>query len=107
VGDLGQRVAASADIADLHATVPTLLLELQTMLGNLTATVTHATGRGRRPFRPEPDWAQRIGEFAYGVYLLADQTGVDVAQAVELTARNLESQGRRTKADQHGWPFEA
>ena len=104
--NLQETVARSADTADLHATVPTLLLELQTLLGSLTATVTADTERGRRPYRPGPDWAARLGELAYGVYLLADQTGVDVAKAVELTAQQLEMRGQQAKAaDQQGWPF--
>lgn len=104
---LQATVARSADTADLHATVPTLLLELQTLLGTLTATVTEGTERGRRPFRPGTDWAPRLGELAYGVFLLADQTGVDVATAVELTAAQLEAQGRQALASsEHGWPFE-
>jgi hypothetical protein len=101
-------VAQTADTADLHATAPTLLLELQTLLGALSATVTTGSQRGRRPFRPGPDWANRLGELAYGVYLLADQTGVDIAEAVELTAQHLELRGQQAKAaDQHGWPFDA
>lgn len=106
MSDVQARVAQSADAADLHATVPTLLLELQSLLGTLTATVTTETDRGRRPYRPGPNWNHRLGELAYGVYLLADQTGVDVANAVELTAQQLEMRGRQAKAaDQHGWPF--
>jgi hypothetical protein len=105
--DLQARVAYTADIAQLHAPVPTLLLELQSLLGALSATVTNETERGRRPFRPGPQWSQRLGELAYGVYLLADQTGVGVAEAVEVTAQHLEMRGRQAKAaDEHGWPFE-
>ena len=92
--DLSQVVAQSADAADLHAPVPTLLLELQTLLGALTATVAAETKRGRAPFRPGPDWASRLGELAYGVYLLADQTGVDVAQAVAATAHGVAASSR-------------
>ena len=105
--DLTNVVAQSADVADLHAPVPTLLLELQSLLGSLTATVTAATDRGRRPFRPSPDWPARLGELAYGVYLLADQTGVDVAQAVTTTANNLNRQGQQVQAgSEAGWPFD-
>jgi hypothetical protein len=104
---LQERVARTADVADLHATAPTLLLELQTLLGALAATVTSSTERGRRPFRPGPDWSNRLGELAYGVYLLGDQTGVDLAEAVELTAQHLELRGQQAKAEsEHGWPFE-
>jgi hypothetical protein len=105
--DLQARVAHTADIADLHAPVPTLLLELQSLLGALSATVTNETERGRRPFRPGRQWSQRLGELAYGVYLLADQTGTSVAEVVEFTAHNLELRGRRARAeDEQGWPFE-
>ncbi len=88
-GELTRAVARSADAAELHAPVPTLLLELQTLLGTLSATVAAETNRGRKPFRPGPDWAARLGEFAYGVYLLADQTGVDLDDVVAVTAQRL------------------
>jgi hypothetical protein len=108
VTQLQDEVARSADAATLHAPVPALLLELQTLLGTLSATVTAATDRGRRPFRPGPDWAPGLGELAYGVYLLADQTAVDVAEVVRATADRLAVQGERAKAaDESGWPFEA
>jgi peptidoglycan/LPS O-acetylase OafA/YrhL len=106
--DLSQVVAQSADAAELHAPVPTLLLELQTLLGSLAATVTSETDRGRRPFRPGSDWPARLGDLAYGVYLLADQTGVDVTTAVTATATQLS--GRRRQPATQGtddWPFDA
>jgi hypothetical protein len=97
-GDLSQSVARSADAAELHAPVPTLLLELQTLLGTLSATVAAETNRGRKPFRPGPDWSQRLGELAYGVYLLADQTGVGVEQAVAATAQRVNDNARPAAA---------
>lgn len=104
--NLQQVVAQSADTADLHATVPTLLLELQTLLGALSATVTTGSERGRRPFRPGDDWSPRLAELAYGVFLLADQTGVDLAEAVELTAQHLAMKGEQAKAQaDNAWPF--
>jgi hypothetical protein len=106
--ELQQVVAQSADAADLHATVPTLLLELQTLLGSLTATVTTSTERGRRPFRPTPELPGRLGELAYGIYLLADQTGVDLTREVLATADRLRQQGQQARAEsQKDWPFEA
>ena len=93
-GELTQAVARSADAAELHAPVPTLLLELQSLLGTLSATVAAETNRGRKPFRPGPEWGQRLGELAYGVYLLADQTGVDVDQSAMQTATRLADAAR-------------
>ncbi len=108
MSELQERVASSSDVAELHASVPTLLLELQSLLGALGNVVTAGTERGRRPFRPGPDWANRLGELAYGVYLLADQTGIDVEQTIALTAQHLERRGEQVKAaSEHGWPFEA
>jgi hypothetical protein len=106
VGDLQERVAYTADAADLHAPVPTRLLELQTMLGGLTASATSSTERGRRPFRPGGDWQHRLGELAYGVYLLADQTGVNLADAIEGIAGHLQARAQQAKTtDTQGWPF--
>ena len=66
------------------------------------------TDRGRRPFRPGPEWRSRLGELAYGVYLLADQSSVDVAQAVTAAAADLAAQRRRARAaGTEGWPFDA
>jgi len=106
--ELPQVVAQSADAADLHAPVPTLLLELQTVLGALTAHVTAVTDRGRRPFRPGPQWPTLLGELAYGVYLLADQTGVDVSQVVHAAAGQVFHNARQAQSTPNtGWPFEA
>lgn len=103
--ELSYVVARSADAAELHAPVPTLLLELQSLLGTLAATVAAETNRGRKPFRPAADWPHRLGDLAYGVYLLADQTGVDVAEVVANTANRIANNSRpasRTGADQSG-----
>jgi hypothetical protein len=94
-GELTQAVARSADAAELHAPVPTLLLELQQLLGTLSATVAAETNRGRKPFRPGPEWSARLGELAYGVYLLADQTGVDLDDGVATTAQRLADSAAR------------
>ncbi|HEU5008386.1 MAG TPA: hypothetical protein VFT67_15530 [Jatrophihabitantaceae bacterium] len=105
---LTEVVTRTADAAELHAPVPTLLLELQSLLGLLTATVTDATDRGRRPFRPTPDWPDRFGDLAYAVYLLADQSGVDVDAAVRAAAANVQhrlQRGAQQAPSQADWPF--
>ncbi len=104
--DLGQIVAQSADAGDLHAPVATLLLELQTLLGTLAATVAGQTGRGRQPFRPGSLWPDCLGELAYGVYLLADQTGVDLHAAVSAIARKIApAPEQRPQPDEDQWPI--
>ncbi len=106
--DLAQIVAQSADTAGLHATVPALLLELQTELGAVAATATAATERGRRPFRPPADWPARLGSLAYGIYLLADQSGIDLAAEIRaVAATTARSAEIAQQQDQAGWPFDA
>jgi hypothetical protein len=104
VSELGRLVAESADAADLHATAPALLLELQTELGALAATATAATERGRRPFRPPADWNRRLGMLAYGVYLLADQTGADIEAEVQAVAQATKATAANRRPDGE-WPF--
>ena len=98
-------VAHSADASGLHATAPALLLELQTQLGILAATATRATERGRRPFRPTGDWAGRLGELAYSIYLLADQTGVDIETEISTIAAHHQHRAEQQAANDSGWPF--
>jgi hypothetical protein len=90
----------------LHATAPALLLEIQTQLGILAATATRVTERGRRPFRPSGDWAGRLGELAYSIYLLADQTGVDIDREISAVADLQQRRAeQRAAANESGWPF--
>jgi hypothetical protein len=81
-----------------------LLLELQTELGGLAATATAATERGRRPFRPPADWNRRLGMLAYGIYLLADQTGADIEAEVRNVAAATQASASSRRPDGE-WPF--
>lgn len=105
--DVQQTVARSADAADLHATAPALLLELQTGVGGLAAAATAGTERGRRPFRPDAEWEHRLADVAFGVYLLADQTGVQLDRAVlglaESVRRGAEARAASVAPDDE-WP---
>jgi hypothetical protein len=105
VSEVQEIVVRAADAAGLHATAPALLLELQTQLGGLAHAASTATERGRRPFRPSPEWEGRLGELAYGVYLLADQTGVDIEAQITRTADWLRRRAEQTVPD-GDWPFQ-
>lgn len=105
MSEVQRLVAHSSDASGLHATAPALILELQTQLGILAATATRATERGRRPFRPTGDWAGRLGELAYGVYLLADQTGVDIDAEISKVAAIQHRRAEQNAAQESGWPF--
>ena len=104
--DVQAAVAHSAGAAELFATAPALLLELQTALGALADAATALTQRGRAPFRPDADWATRLGELAYRVYLLADQTGVALDRETYAAAdRVFDTTRRQPPAGDRDWPL--
>jgi hypothetical protein len=82
VTQLQAEVADAADRAGAHSGAPTLLLQLQAALGRLAGLADEATEGGRRPYRVPSGWPDALGEVAYRLYLLGDQTGVEVDDAV-------------------------
>lgn len=80
--DLQATVARAADRAGSHSTAPALLLQATAALGRLAELSNAETEGGRRPFRVPRSWQPALSELAYLVYLLADQTGVDIDSAV-------------------------
>jgi hypothetical protein len=82
VRDLQANIAQLADRLGLHATAPVLTLGLLTDVGRLADEALTATSFGRRPFRPTDAWAQRLAEVAFTMINLADQTGVDLEDAL-------------------------
>lgn len=104
--DLIRAVTAAADGAGLHATAPVMLLELQTLLGELAAVALDSTEHGRRPFRTEPQWDEALGALGFAVYSLADQTGVDVTAAILRHASRLAGRGgAHSREEPAAWPF--
>jgi NTP pyrophosphatase (non-canonical NTP hydrolase) len=108
VRELQQFVAETADRLGLHATPPTLLLDLQARTGALADEVVRATEHGRRPFRPTRDWEALLGDLAFALVTLADQTGVDADRAIRVAADRLyrsamAHQQAQPAAD--AWPF--
>lgn len=108
VRELQQYVAETADRLGLHATPATLLLDLQARVGALADEVVRATEHGRRPFRPTRDWEALLGDLAFAVVTLADQTGVETERAVRVAAetmyRSAMAQQRQQPAGD-AWPF--
>lgn len=106
--ELQHFVAETADRLGLHATPATLLLDLQARVGTLADDVIRATQHGRRPFRPTPEWETLLGDVAFALVTLADQTGVDTDRAVRIAAdrmyRSATSQQRPQPAAEP-WPF--
>ena len=75
-------VAQTVDRLEMHATATALLLDLQGRLGDLSREALRITGNGRRPFRPTAGWESTLAEVAFAVLSLADQTGIDLEQAL-------------------------
>lgn len=106
--ELQHFVAETADRLGLHATPATLLLDLQARVGALADEVVRATEHGRRPFRPTRDWELLLGDLAFALVTLADQTGVDTDRAVRVAAdrmyRGAVAQQQAQPAAE-AWPF--
>jgi hypothetical protein len=104
--DLQAVVAGAADAAGAHSNAPALLLQLMSALGRLSDTTNTATEGGRRPFRIPHEWADELSQLAYLVYLLADQTAVDLDVSVRSIAATVtaEAAGARAAARREdGW----
>ena len=105
--ELQQYVAETGDRLGLHATPATLVLDLQVRVGALADEVVRATERGRRPFRPTRDWEVLLGDVAFALITVADQTGVDAGRAVQVAAdrmyRSAMAQQQQPAAEP--WPF--
>jgi hypothetical protein len=104
--DLPAVVAHAVDQAALGASAPALLLEAQAHLGLLSARASALTNRGVRPFRPDGEWSRALGQLAFTVYNLADQTGVDLAAAIQAVAADYAAAAQRSEPN-GGWPFPA
>ncbi|MEO9239302.1 MAG: hypothetical protein ABI418_14570 [Jatrophihabitantaceae bacterium] len=89
MSELQAVVASAADSAGAHATAPALLLQAVSALGRLSETTNRATDGGRRPFRIPHEWSGQLSELAYLVYLLADQTTVDIDASIRTIAAGV------------------
>jgi hypothetical protein len=107
VRELQQYVAETADRLGLHATPATLLLDLQVRVGALADEVVRATEHGRRPFRPTQEWEVLLGDLAFAMVTLADQTGVDADRAVRIAADRMyrSAMSQRQQPATESWPF--
>jgi NTP pyrophosphatase (non-canonical NTP hydrolase) len=107
VRELQQYVAETADRLGLHATPAILLLDLQARVGALADEVVRATEHGRRPFRPTQDWEVLLGDLAFALVTLADQTGVDADRAVRIAADRMYrgAMAQRQQPAAEPWPF--
>lgn len=103
--ELPKLVAQAADSAGSHATAPTMLLELHALVGWLSGIAFEATEHGRRPFRVTPAWRQAIGAAGFALFNIADQTGVDVNQAIADHAHAVLAAHSGRAPQDTDWPF--
>jgi hypothetical protein len=82
-----------------------MLLELQSLIGWLSGIASESTERGRRPFRAGPSWDAALGAVGFAIYNLADQTGIDIAQAIARHADQLMATAQAPVQQDSGWPF--
>ncbi|MDQ1721708.1 MAG: hypothetical protein QOI26_1442 [Pseudonocardiales bacterium] len=97
MNDLQATVARAADQAGSHSTAPALVLQAAAALGKLADLTNAATDGGRRPFRIPQDWQPQLSELAHVVYLLADQTAVDIDATVRSLAYQVSADAAKLR----------
>ena len=80
---LQRTVASFVGRARISAPAEARLLDLVSEVGELSKEVLKATNYGRAPFRPPESWAGEMGDVLFALVCLANDTGVDLASALD------------------------
>lgn len=70
---------------NLHMDAVLRLLDLQTELGELSKEHLKLTDYGRSNFTKGPEWKAELGDLAYSLLALANETEVDIDEALDET----------------------
>jgi acyl-CoA synthetase (NDP forming) len=106
VQELIASVTGAADAAGLHAQAPIMLLELQSLVGALSAAALESTEHGRRPFRTSGAFESALGAVGFALFNLADQSGIDLPAAIADHAGQTRAAAEAAKdAEPPSWPF--
>lgn len=81
--DFQQRVARFVRQHHLASEVPFRVLDLASEVGEIAKEVLKASEYGARPFRPGANWADELGDALFSLICIANQSGVDLDQALQ------------------------
>jgi NTP pyrophosphatase (non-canonical NTP hydrolase) len=79
---LQRTVASFVEEAGIGAPVHMRLLDLVSEVGELSKEALEATGYGRDSFHPPDGWAGELGDVLFALVCLANDTGVDLEEAL-------------------------
>jgi NTP pyrophosphatase (non-canonical NTP hydrolase) len=78
-----QRVRAFIDEHGLRAGTPARLLDVTSELGELAKEYLERTNYGSTAFESGESWCEELGDVYYALICLAEESGVDLEQALE------------------------
>jgi NTP pyrophosphatase (non-canonical NTP hydrolase) len=81
--DLQQRVAEFVTARGLDTDVAHRLLDAVSELGEVAKEVLKGCRYGSEKFVATPNWSDELGDIVFSLICLANQTGVDLEQAIE------------------------
>ncbi|UCB45587.1 MAG: nucleotide pyrophosphohydrolase [Spirochaetota bacterium] len=82
---------------NLHMDAHARLLDLQTELGELSKEYLQSSNYGRSRFKNNPRWEEELGDLCYSLLSLANETNVDIEDALNTS---LEKYIKRIKRKQ-------
>jgi NTP pyrophosphatase (non-canonical NTP hydrolase) len=90
VAELQRSVRDFVAAHGLEASAEVRLLDLLSELGELAKEALEASDYGRQAFAPTPDWQGELGDALFSLVCLANETGVDMEQALHGALRKYE-----------------
>jgi NTP pyrophosphatase (non-canonical NTP hydrolase) len=82
VDELQRSVRGFVEAHGLEASAEVRLLDLLSEVGELAKEALKVSEYGHRAFTPTPDWQDELGDALFSLFCLANETGVDVEQAL-------------------------
>jgi NTP pyrophosphatase (non-canonical NTP hydrolase) len=82
VSDSQKRVADFVREHGLEIALQDRMLDLVSEVGELSKEVLKGTAYGRKPFVPNGEWSEELGDVFFSLLCVANSTGVDAEQAL-------------------------
>ncbi len=89
--DIQKKVAGFTAKHGMEISVPLRLLDVLSEVGELAKEVLRSSEYGKRAFSPGPGWQDELGDVLFSLICVANSTGVDLEQAVDLALQKYEN----------------
>lgn len=91
INTMQEMVAAFVAQHDLEVDPAHRLLDVVSEVGELSKEMLRGASYGGRPFAPPAEWEVEMGDVFFALIRLANNTGVDLARALEKAVSKYEA----------------